>query len=80
MSEIKWWTQRIDVRELRALAREWKQDGDEDGAELLQILRGKTGRLNFADAGGCNADNATRYILNRAGTEILAEKVTRDEF
>jgi hypothetical protein len=66
-----WWANRIDVRVLRNIAHEWQSEGDEDGTALLEILRGKKGKLNFIEAGGWNCSNETRRILTRAGYAVL---------
>jgi hypothetical protein len=66
-----WWARRIDVRELRALAQSWQEYGNEDGAKLLEILRGKRGKLNYVEAGGWCGPNENQQILSQAGHIIL---------
>ena len=71
MENVKWWTQRIDVRELREYARDLTEEGNDDGKFLMNLLKGKRGKLNYVDAGGWNSGNEAQRVLSCAGSKIL---------
>lgn len=79
---VNWWAQKIDVRDLRAFARDLIDDyGDSDdeddkmialaAQDLLDVLKGKRGKMNYIEAGGWDGDDHTKALLGRAGNAIL---------
>jgi len=77
MEEIEnWWTQKIDVRELRRFACGIINDTTDEvqvkaAKDLLLVLKGKRGKVNYVEAGGWNSDNHTQALLTHAGAAII---------
>jgi hypothetical protein len=76
-----WWTQQIDVRDMRSKAREWLESEDSmdryEGEIIMTEMRGKRGKFNYVEC----AYNKLDYIqtaFTRLGYEILNEDLLLD--